>query len=460
MDEVKSWKLLEYLKLFPPEVKEFMARQERRGQEEYDSSQHNYQVRFIKKSGDIGWLDLFSSAIQYKGRPAGMVSIIDITDRLQAENKIRESEEKFRNITEQSIIGVLIITGEDWDIKYSNQKFADIIGYKREEIEDWKLENFFKLVHPEDVEDLIKLAKRKYEGGLEIVKNYQFRVFKKTGEIIWIEIDSKTIPYKYGLADLVSVIDITEKKEAEKLIIEENTKLLELHEMRKDIINRVSHELKTPLTSIYGASEILMAKFKNEMSDNVLEFMEILYRGAIRLKELVDNLLDASILDADKFELKLNNEDVVEIIKGSVNEMAHLASVREIGLNMDVPDALFFDVDKLRLRQAIHNLISNAIKNTPLGGKVSIVLIDRNNFVEIKVKDNGVGITEKEKEKLFEKFGKIERYGMNLDVDIEGSGLGLYISKEIIELHGGRILVESEGRNKGSIFTIRLFKNR
>jgi len=394
------------------------------------------------------------------GRPAGMISIIDITDRLQAANKIRESEEKFRTITEQSIIGVLIITGEDWDIKYSNQKFADIIGYEREEIEDWKLENFFKLVHPEDVEDLIKLTRRKYKGGLEIVKNYQFRVFKKTGEIIWIEIDSKTIPYKDGLADLASVIDITEKKEAEKLIIEENTKLLELHEMRKDIINRVSHELKTPLTSIYGASEILMAKCKDEMSDNVLEFMEILYRGAIRLKELVDNLLDASILDADKFELKLNNENFVEIIKGSVNEMAHLASVREIGLNMDVPDALFFDVDKLRLRQAIHNLISNAIKNTPIGGKVSIALIDKNNFVDIKVKDNGVGITEKEKEKLFEKFGKIERYGMNLDVDIEGSGLGLYISKEIVELHGGRILVESEGRNKGSIFTIRLFKNR
>ncbi|MBA7689509.1 Alkaline phosphatase synthesis sensor protein PhoR [subsurface metagenome] len=188
--------------------------------------------------------------------------------------------------------------------------------------------------------------------------------------------------------------------------------------------------------------------------------MEILYRGAIRLKELVDNLLDASILDADKFELKLNNENFVEIIKGSVNEMAHLASVREIGLNMDVPDALFFDVDKLRLRQAINNLISNAIKNTPIGGKVSIALIDKNNFVDIKVKDSGVGIIEKEKEKLFEKFGKIERYGMNLDVDIEGSGLGLYISKEIVELHGGRILVESEGRHKGSTFTIRLFRNR
>ena len=73
------------------------------------------------------------------------------------------------------------------------------------------------------------------------------------------------------------------------------------------------------------------------------------------------------------------------------------------------------------------------------------------------IRDTGIGITEKEKELLFEKFGKMERYGMDLGVDIEGSGLGLYISKEIVELHGGKIIVESEGRNKGSTFTIRLF---
>ncbi len=81
-------------------------------------------------------------------------------------------------------------------------------------------------------------------------------------------------------------------------------------------------------------------------------------------------------------------------------------------------------------------------------------------YIDIKVRDTGVGITEKEKEMLFQKFGKIERYGKDLDVDIEGTGLGLYISKEIVELHGGKILVKSEGRNKGATFTIRLFKHK
>jgi two-component system CheB/CheR fusion protein len=94
-----------------------------------------------------------------------------------------------------------------------------------------------------------------------------------------------------------------------------------------------------------------------------------------------------------------------------------------------------------------------------MNGKIYVNLVHNNKFTDIQIRDTGVGLTEKEKELLFEKFGKIERYGMDLGVDIEGSGLGLYISKEIVELHGGQILVESEGRNKGTIFTVRLFWN-
>jgi len=145
------------------------------------------------------------------------------------------------------------------------------------------------------------------------------------------------------------------------------------------------------------------------MSENVLNFMEICYRGAIRLKELIDNLLDSSLLDSKKFELKLNKEDLVKIITEVVNEMTHLAKIRELILETDMPDSLFLDVDKLRLRQAINNIISNAIKNTPTGGTIFVNLSENDCFIDIRVKDTGVGITKKEMEKLFEKFGKIER---------------------------------------------------
>jgi len=138
----------------------------------------------------------------------------------------------------------------------------------------------------------------------------------------------------------------------------------------------------------------------------------------------------------------------------------YLLKLRKHKLTKDLPTEVFFEVDKIRFSQVLINLISNAIKNAPIGGKIIINVNETIEHIDIQITDTGVGLTEKEKEMLFQKFGKIERYGKGLEVDIEGVGLGLYISKEIVDLHGGQILVESEGRNQGATFTIRLFKNK
>jgi signal transduction histidine kinase len=314
------------------------------------------------------------------------------------------------------------------------------------------------VVHPEDKERVMEIAERKYLGKDEIVTDVQFRIIKKNGDVSWLEIISKIIPYKGGLAVLITTLDITENKEAEKLILKENKKLLELNKMRKDIITRVSHELKTPLTSIYGASQILLKHLKPQISGEVLSFIEIFHKGALRLKKLVENIVDASRIESEKFKLNLKKYNLSRIIKECVDEMSYLLKNRKLTLKIDLLDKLDFNVDKIRLQQVITNILSNAIKNTPLNGKIYIRLIDNHEYVDIHIKDTGIGITKKEKELLFEKFGKIERYGMDLGVDIEGSGLGLYISKEIVELHGGQILVESKGRNKGALFIIRLIR--
>jgi signal transduction histidine kinase len=253
-------------------------------------------------------------------------------------------------------------------------------------------------------------------------------------------------------------MDITDKKQAEQLIIEENKRLLELEELRKDLITRVSHELKTPMTSIFGTIQILLGIFREKLDKEALKYAKIGYRGCLRLKELIDNLLDASRLESKKFELRLQKEDLGILVDDCINDMSYLADTRKQTIEIDYPYKVEYEIDRLRFRQVITNIISNAIKNTPREGNIVISLNEKDVYIDIHVRDNGVGLTQKEKERLFEKFGKIERYGMDLDVDIEGCGLGLYISKEIVELHGGKILVESEGRNKGTTFTIRLFK--
>jgi PAS domain S-box-containing protein len=335
---------------------------------------------------------------------------------------------------------------------------AKIAGYSVEEMLNWSPTDMAKLIYSEDLENILKRLQRNIEGNIPLLSSNIFRIKNKNGQLRWLEDYSSRIIYGGKPANLISMVDITHKKEAEELIIEENKRLLELHELRKDLITRVSHELKTPLTSVYGANQILTELYMDDIGEEAQKYVEIGHRGALRLKQLIDNLLDVSRLDEKKLSLKLQKENLIELIIDCVKDMKYLATNRQLKMKLDLPNALYVDIDRLRFRQVLSNIFTNAIKNTLKEGEICIKIDEEDNFINIRVKDNGIGLTEKEKEKLFEKFGKIERHGMDLGVDIEGSGLGLFISKELVELHGGQIFVESEGRNKGATFTIRLNK--
>jgi len=410
----------------------------------------------ITMNGEKIWMYWQSSKVEIDNKTYIQVIIQDITERKEAEKKLKESEEKFRSIAEQSFMGIIIIQGGE--LKYMNKAMSKISGSSVEEMFNWSEKEIVKMIHPEDLDQILNRLKSNREEKMGPFSNNSFRIIDKNGEVKWLEDFTSRVIYQGKQANLVSLVDVTDKKEAEKLIIEENKRLLELSELRKDLITRVSHELKTPMTSIYGAIQILIRLYLDEIGEEAKKYIEIGHRGCIRLKELIDNLLDISRLDAKRFELIRRKENLMEIITDCAYDMKYLAANRKLTIKLNVLNEIYYDVDKLRFRQVLTNIISNAIKNTPKGGDILINLAETSEFIDISIKDTGIGITEKEKENLFEKFGKIERYGMDLGVDIEGSGLGLYISKEIVELHGGKIIVESKGRNKGSTFKIRLFK--
>ncbi|MFX1311677.1 MAG: PAS domain S-box protein [Promethearchaeota archaeon] len=380
-----------------------------------------------------------------------VVVLTDITEKKKAKKQIRESEEKFRNFAEQSLLGINIV--QDNKIKYINKAFVDIFGYTLDEVMEWSLTDIAKTIHPDDREFALKQLAKKQKGDKDIIENYQYRGITKLGEIKWIEVYSKTINYEGAPADFITIIDITEKKEVEQ-------KLRELDEIRKELITRISHELRTPLTSIYGISQYLLKDSPEfTLSEELRPYIEISHRSTLRLKELIENLLDASRLETQKLDLRFKKVNLKEILKGCIEELFYLIKSRELVINSELADDVYYNVDPSRISQAIINLLSNAIKNTPPGGIINVKLIDSIDFIDIVIEDTGVGITQEEKQKLFQKFGKIERYGQNFDVDIEGAGLGLFISKEIVELHKGQILVKSDGRNRGSKFIIRLVKN-
>ncbi len=279
---------------------------------------------------------------------------------------------------------------------------------------------------------------------------------------IKILLDTNRIPLHDSTGKSVGILvtysDITERKKAELIIKEEVKKLKELDQLRRDLITRVSHELKTPLISVYSGSELLLDYYNHQISDNVLEIIEMIHRGGKKLKNLIDNLLDISKIESDKLKLDKLKENLPEILMECINDMIFLAKNRNLSIEIDLPKELLLEIDKIRINQVFINILSNAIKNTPSNGKIYVSLEETENYIDVIIKDTGVGLTEKEMELIFKKFGKIERYGKQMDVEIGGTGLGLYLSKEIMELHGGKILVESEGRNKGCTFTIRFFK--
>ncbi|MFX1259585.1 MAG: PAS domain S-box protein, partial [Promethearchaeota archaeon] len=367
----------------------------------------------------------------------------DITEEIKAEQKLKESEEKFRTIADQSLLGIGII--QDNFIKYVNKRFADMLGYTINEIVSWSTEEFIKTVHLEDRDFVAKQIRKKQQGLEDYLSNYQFRAIKKTGEIIWIENFTNSIKYEERSADLVTFIDITEKKEVEK-------ELIELNKLKTELLRRTSHELKTPLISIKGFTGLLLNLHSEKFDTDTISILNEINQGCVRLENIVNNILKSSHLESGQIKLHPTKENISFLIKFCVNQFRGLLMSRNISIFLNIHDNMHILIEKEKIYDVISNLLTNAVKNTPPGGVIKVQSEIKENFFIISIEDTGIGITKQEKKRLFKQFGKIERYGRGWDIGIEGTGLGLFISKKIVELHGGKIWVESEGRNKGSTF--------
>jgi len=416
----------------------------------------NVEFRTLDKMGKIIWISSSSNNYYNEyGEIIGFISSLrDVTDKKQAEQKLKESEEKYRHLFENSPNGN-VLSDKKGIILEVNKTAGDIVGFKPNELIG---KNFAELgIFTSTQISLIREMYREYFKGVNS-EPVEFQITKKNGNKVWTNYQNSMIKLDNDILIETTIQDITEKKKAEELIKEENKRLLEITKMKNDLISRVSHELKTPLNSIYGGAQILLNLYKDRICLEAMEFIEMINKGGRRLKELIDNLLDTSRIESGKLKLNLKRENLVEILMECVNDIRYIANERRINLEINFPGEIHLEIDKLRIEQVITNLLSNAIKNTPSQGIITIQLREADDSVYIEVKDTGVGLTKKDMDIIFKKFGKIERYGKKMDVDIEGSGLGLYISKEIIDLHGGSIWVESEGKNKGSTFIIRLYK--
>lgn len=238
------------------------------------------------------------------------------------------------------------------------------------------------------------------------------------------------------------------------LVFHDITELKKLEQMRKDFVANVSHELKTPITSIKGFSETLLDGAMNDKA-TLEAFLEIILKESDRLQVLIQDLLDLSKIEQQGFKLKIAKVDLLKEVNEVFEILKGKAEQKNIQLDVgDDPGNVVIDGDPDRLKQVLINLVSNAITYSPNGGSVTVSLRDQKDMVSIVVKDSGIGIEKNEIPRIFERFYRVDKARSR---NSGGTGLGLAIVKHIVEAHKGHIEVESQ-LGKGTSFTIKLFK--
>jgi PAS domain S-box-containing protein len=415
----------------------------------YDS--YRNELRLYAKDGEVVWVDAATALLRdADGKPRAAVAMAEnITKRRAAEEQSRQSEARYRTLVEQLPLITHIDTPYSTDevAQYVSPQIEEILGYS---LEEWHASPTFfdEHLHPED-RDRVSEAQRKARQSAEPLE-LEYRFIAADGRVVWLK-DRHTVVrdeagkprYTQGFA-----IDVTAQKQGEEdreaLLThaqEQNERLLKLDRMKDEFIALVSHELRTPLTSICGYLELLLHDdVLADLAATQVSWLEVIDRNAERLLRLVEDLLITAQANAGNLTLEKGELDIVAIIAQAVEASTPVATARGIALNCSTEPLPAADGDRLRIGQVIDNLVSNALKFTPAGGTIDVRAYPHRSVVRIEVADTGMGIAENEQAQLFDRFFRTARAQARA---IPGVGLGLSISKAIVEAHGGRISVAS-----------------
>ncbi len=295
------------------------------------------------------------------------------------------------------------------------------------------------------------------EGGASIPKeqwplNIALKENKSAEGLMEIE---KNDGSKIALKILAKPISGMGKRLGAVIIYIDVTKEREVDQMKSDFISFVSHQLSTPLTSVKWFGELLLSHDKSDLDNEQKEYVENMIYSTKGMIGLIRNLLDISRIEAGQIVIQKNDTDLNELLKKVLIDLEARAKAKNIKINWGPKEGLpIVSVDTNLLRQVLQNLLSNAVKYTPIGGKVDLKLSVNNDELLVGVTDSGFGIPEDQQDKIFIKYF---RAGNITKKEIDGSGLGLYLVKAIIDASGGKIWFESqEGKGSSFFFTIPL----
>lgn len=415
-----------------------------------------YEYPFATKEGESRWFGQSTHMVMEGDKVTGFQSIArDITDRKKAEEALGHSEERYRLLAENSLTGVFI--HQDGAYVYANERFAQITDYPVEELIG---RGFLEVVHPEDREKVKERAEKRLKGE-SVPPVYELRLLCKNGDTKWAQVMASTIKYRDHEAIMGNMVDLTERKKAERERESLRDQLFQAQKMESigTLSGGIAHDFNNLLTIINGYAELILSERMED--DPIYADLQTILQTGRKGAELVQRLLMLSKKgDSNPQPLDLNRtvDNSVALMRRTFPKIIEIETIFGKGLGM-------VNADAAQIEQVLMNLGMNAMEAMPEGGKLTIetrdMVVDEaycglhpgakpGRHVLMEISDTGRGMGKEIKERIFDPFFTTKGWDFK-----KGTGLGLSVSKGIVEQHGGWLTCESEP-GKGTRFTIYL----
>jgi PAS domain S-box-containing protein len=383
--------------------------------------------------------------------------VLAMTQEKEAQAELR-AERRFRDLLEAAPDAIIEVDREG-RILLLNLVTEKLFGYTREEMLGQPVEML--------VPDALRGGHAQHRADYwdhpvtrPMGSALQLHGRRKDGSSVPVEISLSPVKSADGFRVTAVIRDISERRKTEERLREmqqnytreleaRNREVERANQLKSEFLASMSHELRTPLHTVIGFAELLSEELEGPLNEKQKRFLNHIHTDSTHLLALINDILDISKIESGRVELRREVFDVAVVLREILSSVHQQAAAKSIAIDASPSLSATIFADRLRVKQVLFNLLSNALKFTPEGGKVRIDAERRNGLIEISVTDTGIGIAKEQHEAVFDKFYQV---GSTTKGVREGTGLGLAITKALVEEHGGSIRLESEP-GKGSRFT-------
>src|SRR6266849_6138536 len=391
-----------------------------------------------KKGGSLIDVEITSHPLIYGGGDARLVVATDITTRKRAEEALQTSEEKFRSVV-QTANDAIVTADSHGNITDFNRGAEAIFGYSAREAIGKPLTALmpdrFKEPHQRGLKRYLETGEAHVIG-----KTVELAAKRKDGTEFPIELSLSSWKTREGLFFTGILSDITERKRGEEAIMRAKEEAERTSKFKDQFLSTMSHELRTPLNAVLGFSDLLADERYGPLNERQKRYVGHIHSGGKHLLKLISDILDLSKIEAGRMELTREDVTVASAFAEVISSLYPLAEKKSQALLQQVEPHLHVRADAMRFKQMLMNLAGNAIKFTPEGGRIELAASQVDDQVRVEVRDNGPGIPPEQQQRIFEAFFRLRETGSAT----EGTGLGLAITARLVELHGGKLGIESQ----------------